>query len=258
MVPMSPTVLPGSTKVADIVDPAGGGPLYSVFTDPNGLTVNVPVNPAITVYQDVNGNPVQYYDGKTYHSLQADYVATADGTIMCYIEPPSTYDQSAFNLLGDYDLFSHPGDQWRYYLVSGMSSNMTSEPTVADVMPFFSSSGATPYTGFTVLTAQHNGGANQIKGYVLVQGILQWPNLNTSAETFADVLIYKAMSVLDTFPIGDPEILKAFLEAQYPGASFVPDPTLKPPRPGNDEISLVFAKNVASYFNAQQQAMIPQ
>ena len=72
------------------------------------------------------------------------------------------------------------------------------------------------------------------------------------------MLIYKAMSLLDTFPIGDPEVLKAFLEAQYPGASFVPDPTLNPPRPGNDEISLVFAKNIMSYFNAQQQAMIPQ
>ena len=258
VVPMSPTVLPGSTKVADILDPASGAPLYSVYTDPNGLSVNVPVNPAITVYQDVNGNPVQYYDGKTYHSLQADYVASPDGTIMYYIEPPSTYDQSAFNLVGDDDLFGHPGDQWRYYLVSGMSANMTSEPTVAGAMPFFSSSGATPYTGFTVLTAQHNGGANQVKGFVLVQGILQWPNLNTGAETFADVLIYKAMSLLDTFPIGDPEVLKAFLEAQYPGASFVPDPTLNPPRPGNDEISLVFAKNIMSYFNAQQQAMIPQ
>lgn len=39
-------------------------------------------------------------------------------------------------------------------------------------------------------------GSNQVWGYVLVQGILQWPNLNTTAETFADVSIYKAMSLL--------------------------------------------------------------
>lgn len=40
-----------------------------------------------------------------------------------------------------------------------------------------------------------------VKGYVLVKGLLQWPNLNTSAETFADVQVYKAMSLLDTLPI---------------------------------------------------------
>ena len=45
----------------------------------------------------MNGNPIQYFDGKMYHSLQADYVAAGDGTIMYYIQPPSTYDQSAFN-----------------------------------------------------------------------------------------------------------------------------------------------------------------
>ena len=258
VVPISSAVLQGSTKLADVVDPASGATVYSVYTDPNGLIVNVPVNTAITVYQDVNGNPVQYYDGKIYRSLQADYVAAADGTIMYYIEPPSTYDQSAVDLTGDYDLFGHPGDEWRYYLVSGMSANLTSEPTVQGIMPFFSSFGATPYTGFTVATAQHNNGVNQVKGYVLVEGLLQWPNLNTSAETSADLLVYKAMSLLDTFPIGDPEVLMAFLEAQYAGASFVADNTLLPPRPGNEEISLVFAKNIISYFGAQQQTLIPQ
>ena len=75
---------------------------------------------------------------------------------------------------------------------------------------------------------------------MLVQGILQWPNLNTNAETFADVLIYKAMSLLDTFPIGDPEILMAFLTTQYPDAPFVT----------NAEINLVFAQNIVSYFNS--------
>ena len=247
-VPMSPAVLPGSTKVADVADPVSGGTLYSIYNDPNGLTVNVPTNFGIVVYQDVNGNPIQYYDGKSFHSLQADFVASTDGTVMYYIQPPSTYDQSTFSLLGDYDLFGHPGDEWRYYLVSGFSANMTSEPTVTGVGPFFSSTGATPYTGFTIPSSQHSNAANQVQGYVLVQGILQWPNLNTNAETFGDVLAYKAMSLLDTFPIGDPEVLLAFLKAQYPGAPFV----------SNDEICLVFAKNIVSYLNTLQQALLPQ
>ena len=155
------------------MDPVNGGPLYSIYSDPNGLTVNVPTNFGITVYQDVNGNPIQYYDGKTFHSLQADYVASPDGTVMYYIQPPSTYDQTAFNLLGDYDLFGHPGDEWRYYLVSGMSANMTSEPTVTGRWAISLPSGQ-PYTGFNIATSQHaKNGANQVQGYVLVQGILQ-------------------------------------------------------------------------------------
>lgn len=246
---MSPTVLPGSTKAADIMDPVSGSPLYTIYTDPNGLAVNVPAKFGITVYQDVNSNPIQYYDGKTYHSLQADYVASPDGTIVYYIQPPSTYDQSSFDLVGDYDLFGHPGDEWRYYLVSGMSANLTAEPTVAGNGPFLSSVGATPFKGFTIADAQHgDNGSNQVRGYVLVQGLLQWPNLNTNAETFADVQVYKAMSLLDTFPIGDPEVLIEFLKKQYPDAPFF----------NNDEINLVFAKNIVSYFNMLQQALIPQ
>jgi hypothetical protein len=91
-------------------------------------------------------------------------------------------------------------------------------------------------------------GANQVKGYVLVQGILQWPHLNTNAQTFADVQVYKAMSLLDTFPVGDPEILIAFLKAQYQNAPFAT----------NEEICHVFARNIVSYFNSLQQALIPQ
>jgi hypothetical protein len=249
-VTMSPSVPLGSTKVADVLDPASGGPLYSIYIDPNGLTANVPVNSGITVYQDVNSNPVQYYDGKTFHSLQADYVASPDGTVMYYVQPPSTYDQSSFDLLGDYDLYGHPGDEWRYYLVSGASANMTSEPAVAGTGPFLISTGAAPYTGFSIASSQHDStsGVNQVKGYVLVQGIMQWPNLNTNAETFADVGIFKAMSLLDTFPIGDPVVLISFLKAQYAGAPLV----------ANDEINLVFAKNIVSYFNTLQQGLIPQ
>jgi hypothetical protein len=63
------------------------------------------------------------------------------------------------------------------------------------------------------------------------------PQLNTNAETFADVSVYKAMALLDTFPIGDPDTLIAFLMAEYPYAPFI----------GNDEINLVFARNIASY-----------
>lgn len=237
--------VPGSTKLYDVMDPLDGVPLYSVYQDPNGLTVNVQGKAGITVYQDVNGNPTQFYDGKAFHSLQADYIATTDGTVMYFIEPPSTYDQSSFDLTGDYDLFGHPGDEWRYYLVSGISANMTSEPTVSSVGPFFSSGG---YTGFRIAPHGHSIiGAKLVQGYVLVQGILQWPHLNTNAETFADVQVYKAMSLLDAFPIGDLEVLIEFLKAQYSGAPFIK----------NEEICLVFARNIVSYFNALQQALIP-
>lgn len=130
-----------------------------------------------------------------------------------------------------------------------MSANMTSEPTVSGYGPFLTSGGGGGYTGFKVAVSQHDSsGAKQVQGYVLVQGILQWPNLNSNSETFADVQVYKSMSLLDTFPIGDPEVLVAFLEAQYPNASFT----------GNADISLVFARNIVSYFNASQQALIPE
>jgi hypothetical protein len=248
-VPMTSRAVPGATKSFDVIDPVTGGPLYGVYTDPNGFVVNVPVRSDLTVYQDVNGNPIQYYDGKTFHSLQADYVATSDGTVMYYIQPPSTYDQSQFDLVGDYDLFGRPGDEWRYYLVSGMSANLTSEPTVSGVGPFLSSSGASPYTGLRIAPAMHeSGGAKQVRGYILAQGVMQWPHLNSSAETAADVLVYKSMSLLDTFPIGDPEVLIAFLKAQYAAAPFV----------DNEDICLVFARNIVSYFNVIQQTLIPQ
>ncbi len=249
-VPMSPTALPGSTKVADIADPVGGGTLYAIYTDPNGVTVNVPTDFGITVYQDVNGNPIQYFDGKAFHSLQADYVASDDGTVMYYVQPPSTYDQSAFDLVGDYDLFGHPGDEWRYYLVSGFSSDMTSDATVTGSGPFMSSNGpAASFTGFTVASSHKPPGEEgHAQGYVLVKGILQWPHLNSSAETQADVSVYKAMSLLDTFPLGDPEVLSAFLTSEYPHA----------PLATNPEINLVFARNIVSYFNTTQQALLPQ
>ena len=247
LVAMTPTALPGSTLVAKVSDPVNGGVLYSIYLDPNGLTVNVPTNFGISVFADVNGNPIQYFDGKTYHSLQADYVPSPDGTLMYYIQPPSTYDQTTFNLSGDYDPFTHPGDEWRYFLVSGMSSDMTSASSFSGNGPFLNSS---LYSGLTVAPRQHdaNTNANQVAGYVLVQGVLQWPNLNTAAETFADVFVYKSMSLLDTFPIGDPNVLIEFLTTQYPTAPFV----------RNDEINDVFARNITSYFNTLQQALLPE
>jgi hypothetical protein len=158
-------------------------------------------------------------------------------------------DESSFDLLGDYALFGHPGDQWRYSLASGMSSDMTSEATVSGLGAFLSSTGATPYTGFTIASSQHaDDGSNRVPGYVLVKGVVQWPDLNANSETFADVSVYKAMSLLDTFPIGDPEVLINFLTKQYPNAPFVT----------NDEINLVFTLNIISYFNSLQQALIPQ
>jgi hypothetical protein len=243
---MTASVLPGSTKVADVLDPVGGGVLYTVYLDPNGLTVNVPAKLGITLLADVNGNPIQYFDGKTYHSLQSDYIASPDGSIMYYIQPPSTYDQSQFNLTGDYDPATHPGDEWRYYLVSGVSSDMTSEPTVNGSGVFRGGS-----TAFTVAEAQHDkNGNNQVQGFVIIKGILQWPHLNSNAEIFSDVLVYKSMSLFDTFPIGDPEVLTNYLTAQYPGAPFVTTP--------NEDITNVFVRNIISYFNSAQAALNPQ
>ena len=249
-VPLTGVLPPGSTMIQAIADPVNGGTLYTTYSDPNGFTINVADDPAITVYQDVNGNPVSYYDGQEYHSLQSDYVASPDGTIMYYIQPPSTYDQSAFDLGGDYDLIAHPGDEWRYYLVSGFSADMTSAPSVAGAGPFFTSSGAgSSYTGCTIASAQHApSGENQVQGYVLVRGVLQWPSLNATAETFADLMVYKAMSLVDTFPVGDPGVLAAFLTAQYPGSALAT----------NADITTVFARNIVSYFNATQQALLPQ
>ncbi|GLQ91517.1 beta strand repeat-containing protein [Dyella acidisoli] len=255
-VPMSAFAPAGSTKVTDVVEP-GGSTVYTVYLDPNGLTVNVPITAGTLVYQDVNGNPIQYYDGKLYHSLQADYVPTVDGTITYYIQPPSTYDQSVFNLAGDDDLYGTPGDQWRYYLVSGISSDMTASESLQSSGPFLNSA---EFTGFTIADTMHSKttGQCQVKGYVLVQGVMQWPNLNVAAESFADVQVYKAMSVLDTFPIGDPDVLIRFLRAQYPAASFVGKTVGSTITPDNTEIELVFAKNIATYFNTLQQALVPQ
>ena len=255
-VPMTAFAPAGSTKVTDVAEP-GGSTVYTVYNDPNGITVNVPVVPATVVYQDVNGNPIQYYDGKIYRTLQADYLPTVDGTITYYIQPPSTYDQTVFDLAGDDDLYGNPGDQWRYYLVSGVSSNMTSSESVQSFGPFLNSG---QFTGFTIADTMHDKttGRRLVEGYVLAQGVMQWPNMNVPAQSFADVQVYKAMSVLDTFPIGDPEVLIRFLRAQYPAAAFVGITVDGTTAPDNTEIELVFAKNITTYFNAVQQALVPQ
>jgi hypothetical protein len=255
-VPMTAFAPAGSTKVTDVAEP-GGSTVYTVFNDPNGITVNVPVIAGTVVYQDVNGNPIQYYDGQIYRTLQADYVPTVDGTITYYIQPPSTYDQTVFDLAGDDDLYGNPGDQWRYYLVSGVSSNMMSSESLQGFGPFLNSG---DFTGFAIADTMHdkNTGKRLVEGYVLAQAVMQWPNMNVPAQSFADVQVYKAMSVLDTFPIGDPEVLIRFLRAQYPAAAFVGKPVDGMTAPDNTEIELVFAKNITTYFNSVQQALVPQ
>jgi hypothetical protein len=256
IVSMSQRAPAGSTKIVDILDPVRGNALYSQYLDPNGNLANVSTNPAITVYQDVNSNPIQYFDGKSYHSLQADYNATADGTITYYIQPPSTYDQTKFDILGDYDLFGHPGDAWRYFLVSGISSNMSANATFANSSPFIAGPG---FTGFTIASTHADASLKKlVKGYVLAKGSLQWPHLNTNAEVSADVLIYKSMSLLDTFPIGDAEVLVAFLNAQYPNAPFLRLATTGDMTSPSSDIPELFAKNIISYFNSLQQSLIPK
>ncbi len=243
---MTASFLPGSTKVSDVLDPVGGGVLYSIYLDPNGLTVNVPAKPGITVLADVNGNPIQYYDGKVYHSLQSDYVASKDGSLLYYIQPPSNYNQGQFDLNGDYDLSTHPGDEWRYYLVSGESSDMTMVATVNGNGIFRGGNSA-----FNIAESRvDKTGANQVQGFVLIKGMLQYPHINSNAEIFSDLLVYKSMSLFDTFPIGDPTVLTEYLTAQYPGASFVTTP--------NPEITNVFVRNIISYFNSAQAVLNPK
>ena len=135
---------------------------------------------------------------------------------------------------------------------------MTASESVKGSGPFLLSS---DYTGFKTADTMHDKttGDVLVEGYVLVQGLMQWPNLNVAAETFADMQVYKSLSVLDTFPIGDPEILVGFLKAQYPGASFVGKTIgTNTNIPDNAEIELVFAKNITTYFNTTQQGLLPQ
>ena len=82
VVPMSRTVLEGSTVTGRDQEPRRWSPLPRATSDPNGFVVNVATDPSITVFQDVNGNPISYFDGQEYRSLQADYVASGDGTIL--------------------------------------------------------------------------------------------------------------------------------------------------------------------------------
>jgi hypothetical protein len=79
-----------------------------------------------------------------------------------------------------------------------------------------------------------------------------------AAETFADVQVYKSLSVLDTFPIGDTETLVAFLKSQYPGANFVGKKVGSTTIPDNTEIEQVFAKNIITFFNSVQQSLLPE
>ena len=236
-VPMTGHAPIGSTRVIDIVDPVGAL-VYSIYTDPNGLKINVGANPNIIVYQDVNSNPIQYFDGKTYHSLQKDYIASPDGTTMFYIQPP----QSS----------SNDSDEWRYYLVSGFSADMSSESNITKLLPFRTS---TAYKGFKVAYTSDNTQKLETKGtdvttatqapvvgYVIVKGRLEWPNLNSKFETFADVSVYKNLSIFDMFPIGDGTILNFALNARYPKASFI----------RYEDIKSVFARNIISYFNSAQ------
>ena len=56
------------------------------------------------------------------------------------------------------------------------------------------------------------------------------------------------MSLLDTFPIGDPPRWRAFLNAAFPNSIVA----------GNSSISEVFARNVVTYLNTTQQGLTPQ
>jgi hypothetical protein len=53
-------------------------------------------------------------------------------------------------------------------------------------------------------------------------------------------------------------VLIDFMRAQYPTAPFVTKTVDGATTPDNTDIELVFAKNIATFFNATQQALIPQ
>jgi len=131
---------------------------------------------------------------------------------------------------------------------------MTSEPSVQGYGPFRASNSSTsPYTGFSIASTSHaavaGGGTGPllVQGYVLVKSVVQWPHLNTNAEIFADVNIYKAMSLWDMFPVGDLGVMVAWLKGAYPGAE------LWSASDGGKEVGLVMARNIATYFNGMQQ-----
>jgi hypothetical protein len=163
---MARTAPPGSRQVRDVADPADGTRLYSIYNDPNGAIINVGIAANITVYQDVNSNPIQYFDGKTYHSIQTNYTAGQDGSAMFYIEPPADYEKARLD--PQYD----PGSEdWRYYLVSGFGADL---PSVTK--PF----GTVGYNGFTVA------GPSSTPATVPVKGVAP-PNVVANVQRYSRV-----------------------------------------------------------------------
>ncbi len=79
------------------------------------------------------------------------------------------------------------------FLVSGVSSDLTASESIKGSGSSLNSGG---FTGFTIAEAMHDPktGKPHVEGYVLVKGVMQYPNLNLMAETFADVLVYKALT----------------------------------------------------------------
>jgi len=67
-----------------------------------------------------------------------------------------------------------------------------------------------------------------------------------------------ALSLLDTFPIGDAEKLVAFLKAGYPNAPFLRAASAGDLTSPSTDVPVVFARNIISYFNKLQQGMIPK
>ena len=93
-----------------------GAPLYSVYQDPNGLTVNVQGKAGVTVYQDVNRESDSVLRRQE-HSIRCrpTTLATIDGTV--HVPHRAAFDvrSVAVRSHGDYDLFGHPGDEGEQY-----------------------------------------------------------------------------------------------------------------------------------------------
>jgi len=268
-----------SVKSSMQISDVKGRLVYTAYTDMNGLVYNISnLGSNLSVYIDVNGNPLQYtLDGKSFTAILANYLPSPDGTVMYYIQPPiskatstpTQYDPTFYDLNGEYD----PGNQnqlnplvpqldltqeWTYYVVSGYSSNLTSSVGVTGQDPFMISGDYTdPITGVTTPGFSGFGIANTPSkvisgngGYVICQTTLQYPHLNSNTEIIADINVYKSLSLFDLFSTGDVQILQNFTTALYPHAPFIT---------GNEtDIQLVLPRNVISYFNTLQQALLPQ
>jgi hypothetical protein len=269
----------GQTYIAILANyvPSPDGTLMYCILPPNaystvtatgsGATVGNPTNitTITTVVQPTISTTITNPSTVTTTIGNPTGTTTLTDTDLAYDPTPNTFPNSSY--IGNYDgnnsIVQSPVDlrtAWSYYLVSSFSSNMTGTASVNGTAPFFNSLPATVngvtnpgYTGLEIAFNQNRPGATNVSGYVLTQSVLQYPALSSQSEINADLEVYKSLSLFDLFPTGDPEILKQFMINLYPTAQF----NLVGPTQDSD-IQSVLTKNIITFFNIQQQTLIPQ